>query len=184
MTQIEQLRDAIAASAVLTDPQVGDGFVFGKAHLSAANVDVNVNVDPELEDQVDIDADMLIAAIEQVLEMPTEAWRQIVDGIAEEVEDAVGDQEVIEKTDLRDDLSICSVVIFADAILLSFAAPKQFPDSWIRAQLGVALEVEGVSVDEKDGIETVEFDTLENLLDHLTSDDGSDEIANTHNNGS
>lgn len=83
----------------------------------------------------------------------------------------MGGVEVIEATDLRDDLSIRSVVVFADSILLSFAAEKQLPDSRIRAQLGENLEVEDIAIDDRDDIETIEFDTVDGLLDHLSSDE-------------
>ncbi|UIJ46276.1 hypothetical protein LZK98_04835 [Sphingomonas cannabina] len=147
MGPIEQLRDAIAASKVMLDPQIGDGFVFGTARLPVAGAHVNVNVDPESEDGSGIDAGELVGAIERVLEMSPQVWRRIIDDIAEEIEGAVGGEEVIEATDLRDDLAVRSVVVFADATLLSFAAPMQFPDSCIRVQLGEDFEVEDVSID-------------------------------------
>lgn len=150
MRPIEQLRDAIAASKVVLGPQIGDGFVFGTARLLAAGAHVNVNVDPELEDRSGIDVGALVAAIERILEVSPEVWRRIIDGIAEEIEGAVGGENVIETTDLRDDLAVRSVVVFADATLLSFAAPMQFPDSWIRVQLNEDFEVEDVSIDPKD----------------------------------
>ena len=67
--------------------------------------------------------------------MTAETLRQIIEEIAQEVEGAVGDDEVTEPTDLRDDLAIRSVVVFADAVLASFAAPRQFPNGRIRVQL-------------------------------------------------
>jgi hypothetical protein len=149
MGPIEQLRDAIAASKFISSPQIGDGFVFGAARLLAADVHVNVNVDPELEDRSEMDAEALVAAIERVLEMSSQVWRRIIDGIAEEIEGAVGDENVIETTDLRHDLAVRSVVVFADATLLTFVAPMQFPDSWIRVQLDEDFEVEDVSIDPK-----------------------------------
>jgi hypothetical protein len=39
--------------------------------------------------------------------------------------------------------------VLPDAALLSFIAPRQFPESWIRAQLDAELEIEDVFVDEK-----------------------------------
>ena len=167
--QIEQLCNMVAVSGLVADPQIGDGFVFGRARLSAADVDININLDPEI-DEGESKADALIAGADRFLSMEAGAWRAIIEAIAAEVEDAVGEAEVIETTDLRDDLSIRSVVIFADTILLTFAAEKQFPDSWIRAQLGEGFEVEDVMVDDRDGIETINFDTIDALLDHISSD--------------
>ncbi|WP_434428233.1 cytochrome C5 [Nannocystis pusilla] len=172
--QIDQLRDELARSGLLSAPYATDGIVIGAARLPAAGADIMVNVDPDLEEQPELDAGALIAAVERVLTLTTAQWRQIVDVIAEDIEEAVGDEQVIETTDLRDDLAVRSVVVLPDAVLLSFAAPKQFPDSWIRAQLDDDFEVVEVIVDEKDdGIETVEFASADDLLDHLSETDES-----------
>ncbi|MCY1071033.1 hypothetical protein OV090_40200 [Nannocystis sp. RBIL2] len=158
----------------MSAPCTTDGIVIGAARLPAAGADVMVNVDPELEEQPELDAGALLAAVRRILTITTAQWRQIVDTIAEDIEEAVGGEEVIETTDLRDDLAVRSVVVLPDAVLLSFAAPKQFPDSWIRAQLGDDFEVVEVIVDEKDdGIETVQFESADDLLDHLSSSDES-----------
>ncbi|MDC0672290.1 hypothetical protein [Nannocystis radixulma] len=172
MERIDQLRDEIARSRLLSAPYAADGIVIGGARVPAAGADVMVNVDPELDERPDLDEGALLAAVERVLTMTTAQWQRIVDAIAEDIEDAVGDQNVIETTDLRDDLALRSVVVLPDAVLLSFAAPKQFPDSWIRAQLSEDLVVDDVVVDEKDDdIETVQFESGDDLLDHLSSSD-------------
>ncbi|WP_433609974.1 cytochrome C5 [Prescottella agglutinans] len=172
MDPIDRLREEIARTGLLTAPQADDGFVFGTARMGAVGTDVNVNVDPELDDRSDLDTGVLLAAVERVLTVGDERWGRIVDSVAEEIEEAVGDQGVIEATDLRDDLALTSMAVFHDAVLLSFAAPKQFPDSWIRAQLDEDLDVEGVVVDEKDDdVEVVEFASLDDLVDHLSSAD-------------
>jgi hypothetical protein len=174
MERIDRLRDEIARRRLLSAPYAGDGIVIGGAQVPAAGADVMVNVDPELDERPELDEGALLAAVERVLTMTTAQWRRIVDAIAEEIEDAVGEQSVSETTDLRDDLTLRSVVVFTDAFLLSCAAPKQFPDSWIRAQLGEDLGVDDVVVDEKDDdIETVRFESVDDLLDHLSSSDDS-----------
>lgn len=172
MKQIDRLRDELARRGLLSAPHVGDGIVIGAAHLPAAGADVMVNVDPELDERPELDAATLLAGVERILTITTAQWRLIVDAIAEDIEDAVGDEAVIETTDLRDDLALRSVVVLPDAVLLSFAAPKQFPDSWIRAQLGEDFEVVEVLVDEKDdGVETVQFGSVDDLLDHVSASD-------------
>jgi hypothetical protein len=96
----------------------------------------------------------------------------VIDEVAADIEDAVDDDApVIDQTDLRDDLEATSVVVFADALLLAFDAPRQFPDSRILVQLDEELEVSGIEVRERDGVETVEFDTLDDLLDHISGPD-------------
>lgn len=47
---IHKFREAIASSGVLTDVEVRDDIVVGRARVLAAQADVWVNVDPELED--------------------------------------------------------------------------------------------------------------------------------------
>lgn len=171
MDPIDRLRDEIARSALLTAPQVGDGFVFGTGRMRSLGTEVTVNVDPELDDRAGFDTGVLLAAVERLLTVTPQRWDRIVDSVAEEIEDAVGDQPVHETTDLRDDLSLTSTAVFHDALLLSFATPKQFPDSWIRVQLDDDLSVEGVAVDDKDDdTEVVEFGSLDDLLDHLSED--------------
>lgn len=172
MDPIDRLRDQIVRSGLLTAPRADDGFVFGTARIPAAAADVTVNVDPELDDRSDPDVGVLLAAVERLLTIAPAQWSRIVDTIAEEIEEAVGDQRVRETTDLRDDLAITSTVVFHDAVLLSFAAPKQLPDSWIRAQLDEDLTVDQVAVDAKDdGVEVVEFASLDDLLDHVSAED-------------
>ncbi|MDI9917673.1 cytochrome C5 [Rhodococcus sp. IEGM 1379] len=140
--------------------------------MPAARADVRVNVEPELDDRSDVDAPALLAAVERILTIGVLQWRRIVDTIATEVEDAVATQSAEETTALRDDLDLRSVIVFHEAILLSLAAPKQFPDSWIRAQLDDDLAVDDVVVEGKDAdVEMVEFGSLDDLLDVLSSAD-------------
>lgn len=167
--QLEPLRDLAAASGLVSDPQIGDGIVYGRSRLPATGDEFTLNLDPEEEDGF-TDPATLIASAARFLAIDAATWRAIIDAIAQEVEEAVGDVEVIEKTDLRDDLDIRSVVIFAEMTLLSFAADRQFPDSWIRAQLAEDYEVDGIAVDERNQVETVAFDTLDDLLDHVSAD--------------
>ncbi|MFF2554197.1 cytochrome C5 [Nocardia sp. NPDC058058] len=168
MNPLDALMDEIARSGLLSSPQIGDGFIHGTARIPSAAVDVAVNVDPELDDYPTPDSTALVAAIRQLLTITPERWQLITDSIAREIEEAVADQLIVESTDLREDLTLTSSVVFHDAILLSFAAPKQFPDSWIRVQLDEDLLVDGVMVDDRDDdVETMEFDSVDNLLDHL-----------------
>ncbi len=57
-------------------------------------------------------------------------------------------------------------MVFVDAVLLSFLAPLQFPDGLIRVQLDADLAFEDIDI-EIEGVETVIFDGLDDLLDHL-----------------
>lgn len=169
MTQIAHLRDAIAASQLLQNVEADDGFVVGSVRFQPAAADIPVNVDPELADNPVMDTDTLIANTQRFLAMPVDSWKQLIDEIALEVEEAVEDDEVDEPRDLRDDLRLHSVAIFADAVLQSFVAPQQFPDCWVRAQLSVGLALEDISIDENDGVETIEFKPLDDLLDKLSA---------------
>jgi hypothetical protein len=169
MTQIAHLRDAIAASQILQDVEAADGFVVGSVRFQAAGADIHVNVDPELDDHPEMDVNALIANTQRFLAMPVERWKQLVNDVVVEVEEAVEEDEAEEPTDLRDDLRLHSVAVFADAVLLSFVAPQQFPQCWVRAQLCEELALEDISIDEDDGVETLEFKSLDDMLDNLSA---------------
>lgn len=150
---LDSLLARIVASGLLDEPVAENGLVSGRATIDAAGSTVTVNVDPELEeadaDVFDPDAfdpDALIAALSRILSVGESRWRAVVDEVAAEIDEAVDDEPVIEQTDLRDDLEATSVVVFADAALIAFDAPKQFPDSRILVQLDEDLEVDGVEV--------------------------------------
>lgn len=165
---LDSLLARIVESGLLDEPVAENGLVHGRASIDAAGATVNVNVDPELDEHDEIEEDVLIAAIERVLSVSESRWRAVIDEVAADIEDAVDDEPVIEQIDIRDDLEATSVVVFADALLLAFLAPKQFPDSRILVQLDDALQVEGVEVRELDGTPTVDFDSLDDLLDEIS----------------
>lgn len=172
---LDALLARIVESGLLEDPIAENGLVYGRASIDAAGTVVNVNIDPELDDDdehgEDVDPDALVAAVSRILSVSESRWRAVIDEVATDIDDAVDDEPVIEQIDLRDDLEATSVVVFADAALLAFLAPKQFPDSRILVQLDEELEVEGVEVRDLDGAETVDFDTLDDLLDHISRAD-------------
>lgn len=170
---LDSLLARIVDSGLLDEPTAENGLVYGRASIDAAGTVVNVNIDPELEDDDDdeIDHDALLAAVSRVLTISESRWRAIIDEIAADIEEAVDDEPVAEQIDIRDDLEAASVVVFADAVLLAFLAPRQFPESRILVQLDEDLEVDGVEMRDLDGTETVEFDTLDELLDHISGID-------------
>lgn len=137
----------IIDSGLLDDPVAENGLVYGRATIDAAGAVVTVNVDPELEDDEEtLDVDALLAAITRILSVSETRWRAVIDEVADDIDEAVDDEPVIEQTDLRDDLEATSVVVFADAVLIAFDAPKQFPDSRILVQLDDELEVASIEV--------------------------------------
>ena len=169
---LEALLARIIESGLLDDPVAENGLVYGRASIDAAGTVVTVNVDPELEDHGDdVDLDALLEAIARILAVNETTWRAVIDEVVADIEDAVDDEPVIEQVELRDDLEASSVVVFADAVLLAFDAPRQFPDSRILVQLDEDLEVSGIEVRDRDGVETVEFDSLDDLLDHISGVD-------------
>ncbi|PRB13261.1 cytochrome C5 [Microbacterium sp. MYb62] len=172
---LDTLLARIVESGLLEDPVAENGLVYGRASIDAAGTVVNVNVDPELEDDDehddDVDHGALIAAVSRILSVGESRWRAVIDEVATDIDDAVDDEPVIEQIDLRDDLEATSVVVFADAVLLAFLAPKQFPESRILVQLDEDLEVDGVEVRELDGTESVDLEDLEDLLDEITGRD-------------
>lgn len=168
---IERLVTALAP--LLRDPEAEADFVFGMAELPAAGTDVMVNVDPELADRAEgdtgVEVDELVGRVRAFLEITPEQWERIVSDTVAEIEEAVGDQPVAVTTALREDLALTSSVVFVDAVLLSFVAPLQLPDAVVRVQLDQGHRVEDLEV-AIDGVETVEFDELDDLLDHLSQE--------------
>jgi len=168
---IRKISEAIASSGVFTDVEVREDIVVGRARVSAAQAEVWVNVDPELQDGEAPDVAALLRGIDQILGISPTQWDLIIDQIADEIEAAVGDEPVQETTSLRSDLILKSVVVFAGATLLRFEAPRQFPDSWIHAQLDEQLALEDLAVDAREvDAETVSFNTVDDLLDHVSED--------------
>ena len=151
-TPLDSLLARIADSGLLDEPTAENGLVYGRALLDAAGTEVKVNVDPELDDDDDeLDEDAMVEAVTRILSINETRWRAVIEEVAVDIEDAVADDApVIEQTDLRDDLEATSVVVFADAVLLAFLAPKQFPDSRILVQLDEDLEVDGIEVRDRD----------------------------------
>lgn len=149
-TTLDALLARIVDSGLLDEPVAENGLIYGRASIDAAGAVVTVNVDPELEDDDEIDQDALVEAVSRILSVNESRWRAVIDEVADDIDDAVDDEPVIEQIDLRDDLEATSVVVFADAVLLAFDAPKQFPDSRILVQLDDDLEVSGIEVRDRD----------------------------------
>ena len=172
---LQRLADALSDAGLVTDPTVEDTFVHGRTYLPGADAEVNLNVDPEADEHPDAELGALVERAAGILAITATQWRDVVEQVASEIEDAVGDEAVAERTDLRDDLVIRSVVVLADTVLLSFEAAVQFPGGAIRVQLDDDLQVEDLEVDgaaavPRDETETVVFDDLDDLLDHLTAE--------------
>lgn len=174
---LDHLLARIVDSGLLDEPVAENGLVYGRATIDAAGTVVTVNVDPELEDDDDtLDDDALLAAITRILSVSETRWRAVIDEVADDIDEAVDDEPVLEQIDLRDDLEATSVVVFADAVLVAFDAPKQFPDSRILVQLDEDLEIANIEVRDRDGaeggsVETVDFDSLDDLLDEISRAD-------------
>lgn len=173
-TSLDALADELARRGLLLSPAIEDTFVYGLARVAATGSDAMVNVDPETAERGPFEPAELADRVARLLSLAPEDWRSVVEQIAAEIEEAVGDEPIAEAADLRDDLALTSIVVFADATLLSFEAPRQFPDSIIRAQLDDDLAVEDLEVDDADeeGVETMTFGSMEELLAHLSSDGG------------
>lgn len=148
---LDSLLARIVDSGLLDEPVAENGLIYGRASIDAAGTVVTVNVDPELGDDDDaLDDDALVAAIARILSVSESRWRAVIDEVADDIDEAVDDEPVIEQIDLRDDLEATSVVVFADAVLLAFDAPKQFPDSRILVQLDDELEIANIEVRDRD----------------------------------
>lgn len=148
---LDHLLARIVDSGLLDDPVAENGLVYGRATIDAAGAVVKVNVDPELEDDEEtLDDDALLEAITRILSVSETRWRAVIDEVADDIDEAVDDEPVLEQIDLRDDLEATSVVVFADAVLIAFDAPRQFPDSRILVQLDDELEIANIEVRDRD----------------------------------
>lgn len=152
---LEELLALITDSGLIDEPVVNDGLVRGRAPLDAARTVVTVEIDPELEDREpgDLDKDALLEILAGILSVSERRWQAVIDEVVAELEDAVADVQVIEQTDLRDDLEASSVLVFTDAVLVAFDAPRQFPESRILVQLDdelAVVEIEVVTREEAD----------------------------------
>ena len=170
LTALEALLQRISDSGLLDDPVAEQDIVFGRARQDGAGADVMVNVDPELDEVDDPDPGILVAGVSRVLAMTESQWTAIVEAVATEHEEAVADEGPhAQQPHPPAQLEPKSVVVFADAVLLSLAAPRQFPDSRILVQLDEDFEIENVEVAEEGDAETIEFDSLDDLLDHISA---------------
>lgn len=137
----------IVDSGLLDEAVAENGLIYGRASIDAAGTVVTVNVDPELDDEGDVvDPDALVGAITRILSVGESRWTAVIDEVVDELEDVAEEDPGIEQIDLRGDLEATSVVVFTDAVLLAFDAPRQFPDSRILVQLDDELEVAGIEV--------------------------------------
>lgn len=172
--ELQRLADALSDAGLVTDPTVEDTFVHGRTYLPGADAEVDLDVDPELEEQPDAEVGVLVERTAGVLAITAAQWREVVEQVAQEIEDAVGEEAVAERTDLRDDLVVRSVVVLPDAVLLSFEAAAQFPGGAVRVQLDDELQLDDLEVEPGEGggdrVETVAFGDLDDLLDHLTAE--------------
>lgn len=164
---LHTLRDTLADERILDDPTVEDSIVYGRAHLDAAGVDVSINIDPELEDVEDVDWDALYDGVKQLLAIEAPHWAEIMDAVAAEIAEDDGD---VDEAELRADLEPTSVVVFAEATLISLVAQRQFSDTRILLQLDENLELENVQVGDDD-VETIVFASIDDLLDHISAAD-------------
>lgn len=148
---VSQLLDRLSADALLVDPRIEEDVVHGRAWLEGLDAEVEVTIDPELEDGDDRTVDELAEAATRVLGMSGGRWVDIVDDVATEIEEAVeGDGPIAETTDLRTELTLVSLTVYAEAALLRFVAPKQFPDSDVLVQLDEDQAINDLSVVERD----------------------------------
>jgi len=143
---LNDLLHRVTESGLIDDPTIDDDTVVGVAHLDAAGVEVEIDLDPELGDVDDPDLDAIITALSDVLSVSEDRWRAIVDEVVSDIEDALDDDELDADIDLRTDMEAVGVGVFADAVIVVFAADAQFPDALVHVQLSPDLEVEDIEI--------------------------------------
>ncbi|KQQ49460.1 hypothetical protein [Plantibacter sp. Leaf314] len=138
------LAEELTRRGLVASPEVEDTFVYGLAR----DAEVMLNVDPEPEEQeVEPEPAALADLAQRVLSTPTAEWKVLLDRVVSEIEESDELDEVVETAELREDLVLRSVIVFIDAVLLSFDAPKQFPDSSVLVQLDADVAFEAVEVE-------------------------------------
>ncbi|MCJ1706595.1 cytochrome C5 [Microbacterium sp. VKM Ac-2923] len=143
---LNDLLRRVTESGLLDDVQIDEDSVIGVGHLDAAGVEVEVDLDPELEDEETPDLDAIMAGLKDVLSVSEDRWRAIVEEIASDIEDALDDGELDADVDLRTDLEAIGVGVFADAIIVVFAGETSFPDALVHVQLTPELEIEDIEI--------------------------------------
>ncbi|MCG7416392.1 MULTISPECIES: cytochrome C5 [Microbacterium] len=143
---LNDLLRRVTESGLLDEPSIDDDTVVGLAHLDAAGVEVEVDLDPEIDDVDDPDIDAIMASLSEILGVSEDRWRAIVDEVVSDIEDALDDDEVDAEIDLRTDLEAVGVGVFADAVIVVFAGATSFPDALVHVQLTPELEVEDIEI--------------------------------------
>ena len=143
---LNDLLRRVTESGLLDDAQIDEDSVIGVGHLDAAGVEVEVDLDPEIDDEDEPDLDGILSNLKDILSVTEDRWSAIVDEIATEIEEAVDDDELSADIDLRTDLEAIGVGVFADAIIVVFAGQTSFPDALVHVQLTPELEVEDIEI--------------------------------------
>ncbi len=143
---LNDLLRRVTDSGLLDEPTIDDDTVVGLAHLDAAGVEVEVDLDPEIEDVDDPHNDAIMTSLSDILAISEDRWRAIVDEVVSDIEDALGDEEIGSDVDLRTDLEAVGVGVFADAVIVVFAGATSFPDALVHVQLTPELEVEDIEI--------------------------------------
>lgn len=161
---LNDLLRRVTESGLLDDAQIDEDSVIGAGHLDAAGVEVEVDLDPEIDEDDEPDLDAIMTGLKDILSVSEERWRAIVEEVASDIEDALDDGELDADVDLRTDLEAIGVGVFADAIIVVFAGQTSFPDSLVHVQLTPDLEVEDIEIigdedEDEDDEETSEDET-------------------------
>lgn len=143
---LNDLLRRVTESGLLDDAQIDEDSVIGAAHLEAAGVEVEVDLDPEIDDEDAPDLDAIMSGLKDILTVSEDRWRAIVEEVASDIEDALDDGELDADVDLRTDLEAIGVGVFADAIIVVFAGETSFPDALVHVQLTPDLEVEDIEI--------------------------------------
>ncbi len=139
---LNDLLRRVTESGLLDDAQIDEDSVIGSGHLDAAGVEVEVDLDPEIDEEDAPDLDAIMSNLKDVLSVGEERWRAIVEEVASDIEDALDDDELDADVDLRTDLEAIGVGVFADAIIVVFAGQTSFPDALVHVQVRPVVVVE------------------------------------------
>jgi hypothetical protein len=181
---ITALHSALAATDLLQELEIEEGFVHGETTFAPAGAEVMVNVDPDPEGEGrEVDAAVMTERTRTLLAMSAEDYARIVDEVTEELGAALEEEGIEKVADLRGDLTPVSLIVMPEGAGLVLLAPEQLPDSALAVFLDDALEIQEIQLQGAEGggcgdncacgsadAEVETFTSVDELLDTISAE--------------
>ncbi|WP_300680441.1 hypothetical protein [Nocardioides sp.] len=146
------LHSALAATDLLTELEIEDGFIHGETTFAAAGVEVVVNVDPDPEEEGrEVDAAAMVERTRALLGLSAEEFTRIVGEVADEIDAALEEEEIEKVADLRVDLTPVSLIVLPEGAGLVLLAPTQLPNGAVTVILDDEREITEIQLQGPEG---------------------------------